>query len=486
MSIQLISYNLFVYDKFTNQNLPKPLFCLNLHPINSFFEGSKYSFFFFTNILFPISLRKKNEKPEVCNFRTISRRQLSALSPTKPHFPNVSEVEDEGFFTVEDLASRIDFLICLPYEIAAYILVFVDFKTLCRMSRVSRAWYCISRDNEIWRGMYTLNEGWRHNVPREVTLTGEADWKLMYKNRFILSLRWKKGECEKRYLKGHLDSVYCIQFDEHKIVTGSRDKTIKFWDINTGNCFQTLHGHDLSVLCLQYDNYIMVSGSSDTTIIVWDMSNYNQNVPQLRRLEGHCAGVLDICFDDYHIVSCSKDSTIKVWDVQTGECLRTLVGHRGPVNAVQLKDNRIISASGDALIKLWDLEEGKCIRDFVGHTRGLACVQFDGKYVVSGSNDRTIKIWDVETAQCMRTLEGHTDLVRTLHFDNDKIVSGSYDQTVKVWDLKTGKQLLDFHEGHTSWVFDVQFSLTKIVSTSQDQKILVMDFADDLDTRYII
>lgn len=39
--------------------------------------------------------------------RTISRRQLSALSPTKPHFPNVSEVEDEGFFTVEDLASRI-------------------------------------------------------------------------------------------------------------------------------------------------------------------------------------------------------------------------------------------------------------------------------------------------------------------------------------------------------------------------------------------
>lgn len=39
--------------------------------------------------------------------RTISRRQLSALSPTKPHFPNVSEVEDEGFFTVEDLTSRI-------------------------------------------------------------------------------------------------------------------------------------------------------------------------------------------------------------------------------------------------------------------------------------------------------------------------------------------------------------------------------------------
>ncbi|CAG8473838.1 10375_t:CDS:2, partial [Racocetra fulgida] len=287
--------------------------------------------------------------------RGITRRQLS---PTKYH-QNYSEVEDEGFYTVEDSATKI-------------------------------------------------------------------------------------GDCEKTYLNGHSDSVYCIQFDEHKIVTGSRDKTIKFWDIKTGECFQTLYGHELSVLCLQYNDKIMVSGSSDKTIIIWDMQRVgmpkgNNSVIQLRHLTGHSAGVLDICFDDFYIVSCSKDST----------CLRTLTGHRGPVNAVQLHGNRIISASGDALIKLWNLESGEFLKDFIGHTRGLACVQFDGKWVVSGSNDKTIKIWDVETAQCVRTLEGHTDLVRTLHFDEDKIVSGSYDQTVKVWELKTGKQLLDFKEGHT-------------------------------------
>ncbi|RHZ43702.1 hypothetical protein Glove_880g10 [Diversispora epigaea] len=454
------------------------------NPKNALLGGKSRFLKIFTKVI--------NEDPKN---RPITRRH--SIAPPNPnpnpksqysntHFgPNGVEVEDEGFFTVENLITRIDFLINLPYEIAAYILMFVDFQTLCRMARVSRAWYCISRDNELWHSMYVMSEGWKTNIPKDV-LTGDVDWKNLFKNRHTLATRWKKGECEKRYLKGHLDSVYCIQFDEHKIVTGSRDKTIKFWDINTGNCFQTLYGHDLSVLCLQYNEKIMVSGSSDTTIIIWDMQNYNQAVSQIRRLSGHSAGVLDICFDGNHIVSCSKDSTIKVWDVNTGECLRTLVGHRGPVNAVQLHGNRIISASGDALIKLWDLEKGICIRDFIGHTRGLACVQFDGKWVVSGSNDKTIKIWDVETALCIRTLEGHTDLVRTIHFDEDKIVSGSYDQTVKVWDLKTGKQLLDFKNGHTSWVFDVQFSTTKIVSTSQDQIILVMDFAEDLDTRYII
>ncbi|KAF0416564.1 WD40 repeat-like protein [Gigaspora margarita] len=420
--------------------------------------------------------------------RAVTRRQLSTLSPTKFH---PAEVEDEGFYTVEDSTTKIDFLIKLPYEIAAYILVFVNYQTLCRMSRVSRAWKYISQDNELWRSMYVANKGWKASISREAALAGEVTWKDLYRNRHVLAMRWKKGECEKTYLNGHGDSVYCIQFDEYKIVTGSRDKTIKFWDIKTGECFQTLYGHDLSVLCLQYNDKIMVSGSSDKTIIIWDMQKVgmqkiNHPVTQLRRLTGHTAGVLDICFDDFYIVSCSKDSTIKVWDINTGACLRTLTGHRGPVNAVQLHGNRIISASGDALIKLWNLESGEFLKDFIGHTRGLACVQFDGKWVVSGSNDKTIKIWDVETAQCVRTLEGHTDLVRTLHFDEDKIVSGSYDQTVKVWELKTGKQLLDFKEGHTSWVFDVQFSSTKIVSTSQDQKILVMDFADELDTKYIL
>nr|CAG8536324.1 343_t:CDS:2 [Entrophospora candida] len=375
---------------------------------------------------------------------------------------NLDDV-DEGFYTLDEKTPKIDYLTRLPYEMASYILLYIDLQTLCRMSLVSRTWYSISRDNEIWRRKFLSNEGWKVNIPKEILISGGIDWKLLYKNRYTLSLKWKKGECEKKYLKGHVDSVYCIQFDEKKIVTGSRDKTIKFWDINTGICFQTLHGHDLSVLCLQYNDKIMIM-----------------------KLNGHSAGVLDICFDDNYIVSCSKDCTIKVWNVITGELKRTLYGHFGPVNAIQLKDNRIISASGDALIKLWDLNTGVCIRDFVGHTRGLACVQFDGRWVVSGSNDKTIKIWDVETAQCVRTLEGHTDLVRTLHFDENMVISGSYDQTVKVWDLKTGKQLLDFHEGHTSWVFDVQFNRTKIVSTSQDKKILMMNFAEDLDTKYLL
>jgi WD40 repeat protein len=64
--------------------------------------------------------------------------------------------------------------------------------------------------------------------------------------------------------------VYCLQFDRQKLVSGSRDNSIKVWDMGSGKCVRTIHGHDQSVLCLQYDlNNRLISGSSDAKIIEW-------------------------------------------------------------------------------------------------------------------------------------------------------------------------------------------------------------------------
>jgi F-box and WD-40 domain protein 1/11 len=79
------------------------------------------------------------------------------------------------------------------------------------------------------------------------------------------------GKVASHYLIGHQDSVYCLQFDDEKIITGSRDQTIKIWDLNQYQCIHTLEGHQGSVLCLKYDDQVIISGSSDHTIIVWDM-----------------------------------------------------------------------------------------------------------------------------------------------------------------------------------------------------------------------
>ncbi len=42
----------------------------------------------------------------------------------------------------------------------------------------------------------------------------------------------------------------CIFF---RVVSGSRDATLRMWDISTGECLHVLMGHVAAVRCVQYD-----------------------------------------------------------------------------------------------------------------------------------------------------------------------------------------------------------------------------------------
>ena len=59
------------------------------------------------------------------------------------------------------------------------------------------------------------------------TTSLKLHWPRLYRDRFILQERWRLGHNDARALRGHTDSVYCIQADPVKVITGSRDKTIK-------------------------------------------------------------------------------------------------------------------------------------------------------------------------------------------------------------------------------------------------------------------
>lgn len=280
------------------------------------------------------------------------------------------------------------------------------------------------------------------------TDTRFINWRRLYRNRYLIDRRWREGKYKTRAFPNeedvsfmHLEAIYCIQFDENILASGSRDRTIKLWDMRTGKHIQTLQHHSASVLCLQYDDRYMFSGSSDASIIQWDMTTKPRQY--MRTLLGHSESVLNLKFHGNRLVSSSKDYTVRIWDLETGTTLRVLRGHRAAVNAVQFYGNQIVSASGDRTIRLWDMETGACLRSFDSHSRGIACIEFDRDRIVSGSSDQTIKIWDANTGACLYTLAGHTELVRTLRMDidADRIISGSYDGSLRIWSLSQGRHL---------------------------------------------
>ncbi|KAI1702106.1 WD domain, g-beta repeat domain-containing protein [Ditylenchus destructor] len=282
--------------------------------------------------------------------------------------------------------------------------------------------------------------------------------------------RLQRINCQSENNKG----VYCVQYDDDKIISGLRDNSIKIWRRSDLTCTKTLTGHTGSVLS---------SGSSNATVRIWDVNTG----AQLNTLIHHSEAVLHLRFQNGMLVTSSKDRSIAVWDMvspQKIDLRRALGGHGAAVNVVDFDERYIVSASGDKTIKVWNTDTYEIVRTLRGHKRGIACLQYRVRLIVSGSSDYSIRLWDIECGTCLRVLEGHEELVRCIRFDSKRIVSGAYDGKIKVWDLQAALDprtspnnicIKTFSE-HTGRVFRLEFDEFQIVSSSHDDTILIWDF----------
>lgn len=289
------------------------------------------------------------------------------------------------------------------------------------------------------------------------------NWQYLYTMRRRLEYNWEAGKYTNFQLphpdyphEGHRECVYSLQYDADYVVTGSRDKSIRIWNMKSRRLARKpLTGHAGSVLCLQFDadpeEDLIVSGSSDSDVIIWKFST-GEKLQVLDK--AHSESVLNVKFDKRILVTCSKDRSIKIFnrrplragDVGYGNIdelvgpvpitmknygydetllaqlpikppftqIGRLEGHGAAVNAVQIHGDEIVSASGDRHIKVWDWPQQICRRTFLGHNKGIACVQYDGRRIISGSSDNEVKVFDRETGLEVATLRGHGELVRTV------------------------------------------------------------------------
>ncbi|MCA2659044.1 MAG: WD40 repeat domain-containing protein [Microcystis sp. M049S2] len=108
-------------------------------------------------------------------------------------------------------------------------------------------------------------------------------------------------------------------------MSGSVDKTIKLWNVETGKEIRTLKGHDDLVTSVNFspDGKTLVSGSWDKTIKLWNV----ETGQEIRTLKGHDSAVRSVNFspDGKTLVSGSDDNTIKLWNGNNGWGLDALM-----------------------------------------------------------------------------------------------------------------------------------------------------------------
>src|SRR5947199_100279 len=77
------------------------------------------------------------------------------------------------------------------------------------------------------------------------------------------------------------------------------------------------------------DRHLLASGSRDCTIKLWNLHTGQE----LLTLRGHTHAVHSVAFssDGQSLASSSEDQTIKLWDLYTGKELCTITSHSSPI-----------------------------------------------------------------------------------------------------------------------------------------------------------
>ena len=284
----------------------------------------------------------------------------------------------------------------------------------------------------------------------------------------------------------HSGMVWSVAWspDGQTLASGSSDKSIKLWDVASGQEKATLAGHSGGVVEVAWspDGKTLASGSQDRSVKLWDSTTGKEQAT----LAGHSGSVLSVAWspDGQTLAGGSWDDTVTLWNPVTGKEKLTLVGHSGRVRRVAWSPDgqSLASGSDDKSIKLWDVASGKATASLAGHSGNVFSVAWspDGQTLASGSDDESIKLWDVRSGKETASLSGHSGNVFSVAWspDGQTLASGSDDKSIKLWDVRSGRETATL-AGHSNWVTRVAWSPDgqTLASGSDDKSIKLWDVA---------
>ncbi|CAK4151421.1 unnamed protein product [Aphanomyces euteiches] len=256
----------------------------------------------------------------------------------------------------------------------------------------------------------------------------------------------------KRVIAGHLGWVRSIAVDPTNqwFVTGSGDRTIKVWDLASGQLKLTLTGHINAIrgLAVSDRHPYMFSAAEDKKVLCWDLE-YNKVI---RSYHGHLSGVFSLKLHPTLdiLITGGRDAVARVWDMRTKQQVHVLSGHQGSVWAIETQgtDPQVITGAADSTVKLWDLAAGKVMTTLTNHKKGIrsmACSRTDHTFLTGAADN--LKKWQLKDGKFLRNFSGHNAIINAVSVNQDNVLVSSADNgTMRFWDYTTG---YCFHQEET-------------------------------------
>jgi WD40 repeat protein/tRNA A-37 threonylcarbamoyl transferase component Bud32 len=332
---------------------------------------------------------------------------------------------------------------------------------------------------------------------------------------------------------GHQNTVTSLAFhpEGQLLASGSRDMSIRIWNLATGHVERTLAGHQGEVVSLAYsaNGKVLVSGGGSGNhrgeVIFWS--------PESGHLRASHYGLTDRILGvsmspDGKVAAAGADGIVRLWnrafsseaqsfraDSQSvrgiafapdGMSLATAgaTGRIGIFNSSGGLETLTLSAGGgeDAIafhpkeqivaaagsrgeVRVWHLDHPERSTALPKQKSGIHALAFspDGQFLAAGGDDRTVTIVDFRNPKRPPVvLEGHTARVHAIAYspDGKVIATAGEDETIRLHDTSDGK-LIKVLTGHTNGVLCLAYSADGnwLASGAWDKTVRIWDLKND-------
>ncbi|KIJ62311.1 hypothetical protein HYDPIDRAFT_94912 [Hydnomerulius pinastri MD-312] len=289
------------------------------------------------------------------------------------------------------LKSSFDIIGTLAPDLALRILRELSVKEVVKAGLVSKKWFAATRHPALWR-WHCLRLTANDPVPVRAPDTPEG-WFPLYRSLHHRESNFGNALPQSiRFLNGHTNFCTTLLLRGKRLISGSYDETIRFWDIETGEMKKCLQVKK-PVSCVDFlaEEEVFVVGFHDVGRVHLFSS---VTFTPLQQLAGHLNGIRAVALSSRNLVSAGADKALVCWDWRAGTKI-VRFGQQTTVNiGVQIvgsagatdEGERVVSVTIDGIVRVFSIKR----REMISH--------FKLSELGGGDPVLNAKLWNVGTA----------------------------------------------------------------------------------------